>query len=102
VQIFYGLVSKDPESAYGVEFPDVPGCFSASDDMVSLLPEACDALICHLEGEEVPASCDIESIRERYADELATGAFLLAVPYIEPEAKTVRANIQTLALMRGC
>jgi len=93
MQIFYGLVNKDPDSAYGVEFPDIPGCFSAADDEGALLANACDALICHLEGEEVPESSDIESIRVKHAAELKDGAFLLAVPYIVPAAKTVRANI---------
>ena len=26
-------VHKDPDSAYGVTFPDFPGCFSAADEL---------------------------------------------------------------------
>lgn len=93
MQIFYGLVHKEPDSAFGVEFPDVPGCYSASDDEGALLANACDALICHLEGEEVPEPSGIDFVRSKCASELEAGAFLLAVPYIETSAKTVRANI---------
>jgi len=93
MRIFYGLVNKDAGSAYGVEFPDVPGCFSAADDSDQLLPNACDALLCHLEGEELPEASDVDAIREKCGAELEAGAFLLAVPYIETTEKQTRANI---------
>jgi len=79
MQIFYGLVHKDPDSAFGVEFPDIAGCFSASDDDGALLANASDALICHLEGEEVPEPSSIDVIRDKYAAELEAGAFLVLV-----------------------
>jgi len=56
MRVFYAVVNKDEGSAYGVHFPDVPGCFSASDDSESLLANASDALICHLDGYVVPAA----------------------------------------------
>jgi len=90
MQIFYGLVNKDTGSAYGVEFPDVPGCFSAAEE---LLANACDALLCHLDGEDLPEASSVDTIRKRCSAELKAGAFLLAVPYIETEEKQTRANI---------
>ncbi|WP_373089903.1 type II toxin-antitoxin system HicB family antitoxin [Sneathiella sp.] len=36
MKYFIALVHKDPDSAYSVEFPDVPSCFSAADDQADL------------------------------------------------------------------
>jgi hypothetical protein len=43
---YIGLVHKDKDSAYGVQFPDVPGCVSASDDMDHVVSNATKALAC--------------------------------------------------------
>ena len=40
------LVHKDKSSAFGVQFPDVPGCFSAAGDMDDLVANAMEALAC--------------------------------------------------------
>ena len=29
---YFALVHKDAGSAYGISFPDLPGCFSAADE----------------------------------------------------------------------
>ena len=31
MRTYYALVHKDVDSAYGVTFPDLPGCFAAAD-----------------------------------------------------------------------
>lgn len=41
---YIGLVHKDPDSAYGITFPDAPGCFSAADDLDELFVKAEEAL----------------------------------------------------------
>src|SRR5919106_5591722 len=46
-------VHKDSESAYGVTFPDFPGCFSAADDLEELPRLAQEAIEVHFEGEDV-------------------------------------------------
>jgi predicted RNase H-like HicB family nuclease len=38
------LVHKEKNSAFGVQFPDVPGCFSAADEMDDLVANATEAL----------------------------------------------------------
>ena len=80
---YIGVVHKDENSAWGVHFPDVPGCFSAADELDELLPSATEALALHLEGETLPdprplsaVECDPEVVRD-----LAEGATLLAVPF---------------------
>ena len=62
---FIALVHKDPDSAYGVEFPDAPGCFSAADELADLQPNATEALSLYFEGEEVPEPRDLEEIRDK-------------------------------------
>ena len=45
------IVHKDPESAYGMTFPDAPGCFSAADEIDDLFAMAEEALSLWAEGE---------------------------------------------------
>ncbi|MGL4879689.1 MAG: type II toxin-antitoxin system HicB family antitoxin [Waterburya sp.] len=44
------VIHKDPETAYGVTVPDLPGCFSAGETMESALKNAVEAIECHVEG----------------------------------------------------
>ncbi len=93
MQYFYALVHKDPESAFGVEFPDLPGCFSAADELGSVLSNACEAL--ELWFEDVPevTPLRLDQIQALVAERLAEGAFIIAVPYIRQMGRIVRANI---------
>ena len=93
--IYFGIVHKDKGSAYGVTFPDLPGCFSAADEIDNVLPEARVALSLYAGGEiNLPASRSVEDLTKdaeiRLA--LAAGAFLIAVPLVVSEKK-VRTNV---------
>ena len=44
------VIHKDPESAYGVTVPDLPGCFSAGDTISEAVESAQEAIACHFEG----------------------------------------------------
>jgi predicted RNase H-like HicB family nuclease len=92
---YIAVVHKDQDTAYGVHFPDVPGCFSAADDIENIIPNAIEALSLYSEDAELPQPSPIEQIRadSQVAADLAGGAFLLAVPMIENDARVVRANI---------
>jgi predicted RNase H-like HicB family nuclease len=48
------LVHKDSDSAFGVQFPDLLGCFSAADEMEDLVGNAVEALSLWAEDEEMP------------------------------------------------
>ncbi|OYW16150.1 MAG: CopG family transcriptional regulator [Novosphingobium sp. 12-64-8] len=94
MKYFYAVVHKDADSAFGVHFPDLPGCFSAADEIEQLVPNACEALELWFEDatEEVePRSLD--EVRSRAAADLAEGAFIVAVPRIRRSGRQVRANI---------
>ena len=92
---YLAVVHKDEGTAFGVHFPDVPGCFSAADEMDGLVPNAVEALSLHAEDTQIAAPRGIEDIRRdpEVAADLAAGAFLIAVPLIENDTRVVRANI---------
>jgi predicted RNase H-like HicB family nuclease len=97
---FIALVHKDKSSAFGVQFPDVPGCFSAADDMDDLVANAMEALSLWAEDQPLPKARSIDALKrdKEIARELAEGAFLLSVPFVENDARVVSANI---SLERG-
>ena len=96
---YFALVHKDEGSAFGVEFPDFPGCFSAADDLDGILPNAIEALELYIE--DAPHSdlpMPLEEVRRLYESELAAGAFLFPIPLIVRDTAVERVNI---SLERG-
>lgn len=93
MKYFYGVVHKDVDSAFGLEFPDIPGCFSAADDMESILPNACEALELWFEDAAAVEPMRLDQVQAGAASELAAGAFIVAVPWIRQTGRVVRANI---------
>jgi predicted RNase H-like HicB family nuclease len=93
MKTYLALVHKDPDSAYGVSFPDLPGCFSAADDYASLIANAMEALELWFENATEIIPRDIGAIREDVAEDLREGAFLIAVPYIRRTTRQQRVNI---------
>ena len=91
--VYHAVVHKDEDSAWGVHFPDLPGCFSAADDLADVQANASEAVMMYLEGEKAPEPSAIEKIRDMAADDLAEGAFLLAVPYVYVSNRPQRINI---------
>jgi predicted RNase H-like HicB family nuclease len=71
-------VHKDPDSAYGVTFPDFPGCFSAAEDLERLAAMAQEAVEVHLEGEDVEVPTP-SAIEELAADPTYKGGFWMVI-----------------------
>jgi predicted RNase H-like HicB family nuclease len=95
-------VHKDSESAYGVTFPDFPGCFSASDDLEGLPRLAQEAVEVHFEGEdtEIPPPTALEKLAADPAYE--GGAWLLIdIDLAKVNPKSVRLNISLPANLVG-
>jgi predicted RNase H-like HicB family nuclease len=92
---YIALVHKEPGTAFGIQFPDVPGCFSAADTMDDLVGNAMEASGWWAEDEVMPKPNSIEKILADpdIAAELAAGAFLISVPFAENDARLVTANI---------
>jgi predicted RNase H-like HicB family nuclease len=67
-------ITHEPGTAYGVEFPDLPGCYSAGDTLDEALDNAREAAAFHIEGlldagQPVPAPIPLEThiTRPEYA-----------------------------------
>lgn len=90
---YIGVVHKDADSSYGIAFPDLPGCFSAGEDLAELERNAVEAIELYLEGEDAgqyPAR-DMTAIRAGLdADDRE--AMLMAVPVVRSGGRTVRVN----------
>lgn len=98
MKTYIALVHKDADSAWGVSFPDLPGCFSAADTLDDVLPKACEALELWFEDQPQVEPRSMSEIRAEVAGDLADGAVLMAVPFVTSAGKSVRVN---LSLDRG-
>lgn len=96
---YIAFVHKDPDSIYGVSFPDFPGCVAAENTLDGALRSATDALAFHVRGMEA----DGDSVPEpRTADEILSdsdlaewreGATLAYVPLVRDLGSTTRINV---------
>ena len=91
---YVAVIDKDPGSAYGIQFPEVPGCFSAADSFEEIVPNAIEALSLFFEdGEPVPPR-GLEAVRDQVAENIAEGAVLMMmIPYVQDRKRVVRVNL---------
>lgn len=95
MRYYIAVVHKDEDSAFGVHFPDLPGCFSAADTLDDVVPKAAEALALYAEDSALPDPRSLDALRrdKDVAAHLAEGAMLVAIPHIENDARVERANI---------
>lgn len=93
MKTYLALVEKDEGSAFGIRFPDLPGCFSAADDEKDILPNAVEALELWFEDSPESHPRPLGAVAAECADELAAGAFLIAVPHIRRTSRQRRVNV---------
>jgi predicted RNase H-like HicB family nuclease len=91
MKTFIALVHKDEDSAWGVSFPDLPGCFSAADTLADVLPQAGEALELWFEDEPLVEARSMEGSRSRRGS--GPWRLLMAVPYMQTTGKPVRVNV---------
>lgn len=90
---YIGIVHKDADSSYGISFPDLPGCFSAGENLGELERNAIEAIELFLDGEDpavFPAS-EMTAIRTALPND-DRDAMLMAVPFVRSGGRTVRVN----------
>lgn len=99
-KLYLGVVEKDEESAFGMWFADMPGCFPASDALEDLPREAALLLRQHVEalesaGRPVPAPRSLAEVmaEPEVRAALANGATTLLVPLLADGGRTVRVNV---------
>jgi predicted RNase H-like HicB family nuclease len=97
---YVAVIEKEPDSAFGVWFPDVEGCFSAGDTLDEAVANAAAALRQHSEAVESagrrvspPRSIDEVLADDDVAASIEGGAVLFAVPLLADAGRTVRINI---------
>ncbi len=92
---FIGLIHKDPDSDYGVSFPDFPGVITAGTDLDDARRIAEEALAFHVEGmiEDGEAIPEPSSLEEIMSVPDNRDAVAVLVPLKSQAKKAVRLNI---------
>lgn len=87
-------VHKDADSAYGITFPDFPGCFSAADELTDLPRMAQEAVEVYFEGEKM-AIPEPSAPEEWQDDERFQGGYwmLLDIDLSRISTRAVRVNV---------
>ena len=85
---YIALIHKEPDSGYGVSFPDVPGVVTVGDTIDEAMQKAADVLEfaaedwSRLTGDEWPRARTIDELRGDPAfQEDSIGAVMAAVPF---------------------
>jgi predicted RNase H-like HicB family nuclease len=91
---YAAVIDKDPDSDFGVVFPDFPGCVSAGSTLDEAMLGAHEALVGHValmvaDGDELPEPTQLEAVAARRDD---TTVAITLVPVTLP-GKAQRVNI---------
>ena len=100
---YLALVHKDPDSDFGVSFPDFPGCVSAGATLEEAGVLASQALVLHIEGmlengDVLPAPSSLDEVTELAE---AHDASILVVDF-EEKADRPGDSGSTPALSSAC
>ena len=92
---YIGLIHKDPDSDFGVSFPDFPGVITAGTTLDEARSMAQEALALHIEGlaednEAIPEPSSLEEIMSDPGNRSGV-AILVSVKTEQPKA--VRVNV---------
>jgi predicted RNase H-like HicB family nuclease/predicted RNA binding protein YcfA (HicA-like mRNA interferase family) len=92
---YVGLIHKDPDSDFGISFPDFPGCVSAGASLDETVALGREALQGHVElmaeaGETIPEPTAMEAI---LADPANRDGAPVLVPLSPTAPRTVRVNV---------
>jgi len=97
---YLGIIEKDADSAWGMWFPDMPGCFPATDEFDDFPRAAAELLRQHVEAMEshgiaVPEPrLAIEAMADKEVRRsLKGGATTMLVPLLADPGRTVRVNV---------
>lgn len=96
----YTVLIDGKAGAYGIVFPDLPGCVAMGKTVDKALVNAADALrdwieLSEAQGEPVPPPTPVERLRRdaEVVAGLAEGAVLASVPLVRETGKPVKANL---------
>ena len=86
------IYEGNEDKAYGAEFPDFPGCFSAADELKDLTGNLQEAVEVYFEGEDldIPSPSRLEDLKGKYKG----GFWLMAdIDLNRISSKTKRINV---------
>jgi predicted RNase H-like HicB family nuclease len=88
LRYFSALIHKDPDSAYGLSFPDLPGVFAAAESWDGIAAAAAEALDLWFNDmpDILPAPIDALSARPEIIAQIRDGAALIAIGYDKTRA----------------
>jgi len=92
---YIALLRKKPDSDYGVDFPDFPGCVTAGRTLDEARRMAAEALAfdiegMHADGQDIPPPSSLEAIM---ADRHNKGAVAVLLDVPEQPARALRINV---------
>lgn len=96
---YVAFVHKEPNSAFGVSFPDFPGCISAGATADEALRSAVEALALHAagmeaDGEQVPHPRSLDEIEaDGSLKDQRKGASFALVPLVRERGASVKVNL---------
>jgi predicted RNase H-like HicB family nuclease len=96
MKAYIGIIHKEPESCFGISFPDFPGCISAGDTLQEVLVSGSEALGAHIrwmerDGDAIPSPSDLDAVM---ADpDFADGIPVVITPSLQRKGKAVRLNV---------
>ena len=96
---YVSFIHRDPDSGYGISFPDFPGCVSVGDTVDAAVRQGCEALAFHVEGlsddgEPVPRPRSIEEIKsDPDLADWRRDADIVLVPLLLDRGSSKRVNI---------
>jgi predicted RNase H-like HicB family nuclease len=94
---YIALLRKDPDSDFGVDFPDFPGCITAGSTLEETRLMAQEALEGHIEcmlelGQSIPEPSALDDVMAD-PDNAEAIPFLVAVPNHRPRAVCVNLTM---------
>lgn len=92
---YIAYLFKDPDSDYGVAFPDFPGCVTAGSTLEEARRMAEEVLAFHIDGmraggEKIPEPSTFDAVAN---DPDFTGGFHFLVDVPDPPGRAVRINV---------
>lgn len=92
---YIGIVHHDAGTAWGLTFPDLPGCFSAADEFADLPAQGAEAVALWLEqaaadGRDWPAASSLDAVRGHQDADGAVSFLPIAAP---SQDRCVRLNV---------
>lgn len=93
---YIAIVHKEPNSDFGVSFPDFPGCITAGINIDEAKDMAQEALALHIrgmieDGEQLPVPSKLEEIMSDPNYNNVAAFLVVSVP--DSKTRTVRVNI---------